>query len=464
MPNPSRRQPAGRVVVIGGGLAGMATSARLAKAGHRVILVEATDRLGGPWTSGPAPSVLAFPAPWRDLFRKSGRTLEEECRRSGLALVAAPPTRHRFDDGSVLELPSGRGDQYEAIQRFAGVRAAESWRELFGGLADLWQHQRQLGLEAELADGFVLDRRTRAALWANRSLSDLAAGLPDRRLASVVSDLGYLQGSTPEETPAFCATTLLVEQTFARWQLVRSPDTAATADPAGADPAGADPAGADPAGADTGRPTAAVPLSELADLLAARLELRRVEVRRQTRIGAIEADREGVRTVDLVGAAPGRIAADAVVACVHPERVYADWLSTGRSSRALRAERRTIRKTEPALAPHTETAGPENVGASPGAGETHSHRTGSAPVIEAWSSRPARFDYGRSSPDEAAGLRWHGFDSWLRRPPTRSALPGLFFAGVWCRSGQGPDREVLSAALAAAAAQDFLQRKPSRST
>ena len=36
-----------RVVIIGGGLGGMATAVRLAKIGHAVTLVEAASRMGG---------------------------------------------------------------------------------------------------------------------------------------------------------------------------------------------------------------------------------------------------------------------------------------------------------------------------------------------------------------------------------------------------------------------------------
>ena len=73
-------------MVIGGGYGGMASAARLAKLGHQVTLVEASDRLGGAlvpvtqdgftWDGGPAYTLL--PAVMRDLFRKSGRPLERE--------------------------------------------------------------------------------------------------------------------------------------------------------------------------------------------------------------------------------------------------------------------------------------------------------------------------------------------------------------------------------------------------
>ncbi|HSU35659.1 MAG TPA: FAD-dependent oxidoreductase, partial [Propionibacteriaceae bacterium] len=59
-------------VIVGGGLAGIAAAARLAKAGHPVELYEKSDRLGGRWapyalgsvTVDDAPAVLGFPAPW----------------------------------------------------------------------------------------------------------------------------------------------------------------------------------------------------------------------------------------------------------------------------------------------------------------------------------------------------------------------------------------------------------------
>ena len=49
-----------------------------------------------------APPVLEFPAPWRDLYRKSGRTLAEEFDRSAAALSAAEPATYVFADGTEL--------------------------------------------------------------------------------------------------------------------------------------------------------------------------------------------------------------------------------------------------------------------------------------------------------------------------------------------------------------------------
>ena len=123
------------VAVVGGGLAGLAAAARLAKMGHRVRLHEASTVLGGTWAPyalagstgadgellvDDAPGALTFPAPWRDLFRKSGRPLEAELARTGYGLVPAPAPTYRFADGSELVLPSDRGQQHEALLRAYG--------------------------------------------------------------------------------------------------------------------------------------------------------------------------------------------------------------------------------------------------------------------------------------------------------------------------------------------------------
>ena len=95
-----------RIIVIGGGLGGLATAARLAKQGHEVALLEAAPELGGAlapvtrdgftWDGGPTSTLL--PAALRDLFRKTGRPLETEL---GGDLEPLPVLReHRFADAT----------------------------------------------------------------------------------------------------------------------------------------------------------------------------------------------------------------------------------------------------------------------------------------------------------------------------------------------------------------------------
>ena len=111
------------IAVIGGSLAGLAAAARLAKQRHRVVLFEAGDTLGGRWAQpGVLPPVITLPAPWRDLFRKSGRPFDAELARTGHALVPAPPAVHHFADGGTLTLPTDRGDQWAALTAAWAVR------------------------------------------------------------------------------------------------------------------------------------------------------------------------------------------------------------------------------------------------------------------------------------------------------------------------------------------------------
>ncbi len=147
------------IAVVGGGLAGMAAAARLAKVGHTVDLYERAGVLGGSWapyelTDGvlvdDAPAVLGFPAPWRDLFRKSGRPLEAELARSGHALVPAEMPQVIFADGATLMLSSNRGEQHATLIRAYGTPVAGRWRNLLDRLDEVWQALRPLGFESEL--------------------------------------------------------------------------------------------------------------------------------------------------------------------------------------------------------------------------------------------------------------------------------------------------------------------------
>lgn len=213
--------------VVGGGLAGLAAAARLAKAGHQVRVLEAAPELGADIeVSGePDPTVITLPAAWRDLFRKSGRTLDAELARNGLELVPAPPRRYHFADGSVLDLPTDRGEQWATITDAFGEPAARAWRDLLDRLDATWQVLRRLGLEAEFTGPEQLTREVRAVLRPRESLDRLAAGLPVAQLTELVLDVAARLGQDPRQLPGWHAVRLSVERTFGRWQVVSSDGT-----------------------------------------------------------------------------------------------------------------------------------------------------------------------------------------------------------------------------------------------
>ncbi|HEY0239653.1 MAG TPA: FAD-dependent oxidoreductase [Friedmanniella sp.] len=427
------------VAVVGGGLAGLAAAARLAKMGHAVRLHEATAALGGRWApyalSGTgvlvddAPGVLTFPAPWRDLFRKSGRPLEAELAISGHALAPATAATYRFADGTELALPSDRGEQHEALRHAYGPGAAARWQHLLDSLGAVWQALRPLGLE-EPYEPTALGRDVVRRLRGRRSLGDLADGLAEPHLRALVRSTAFRQGTTPEQAPALAAVDLLVSRTFGRWQLRPDVGVGARHDPS-----------------DVGR------TSLLVEALAARLVLRGVDVRLGSRVLAVEAGPAGVTRVRTdAGFEP----AARVVLAVDPWSA-ADLLPPA----AARDLRRTLRGAAPARLPtavHTvldaDAAELDGAGGLDDVGELVRLDPDGLPVVATTrrlSGRAVRtvLDHRTTTPRPGSGLTTAGFRGWRRRPGTSTALPGVALAGAASPAGNSASVVVQSGALAA---------------
>jgi phytoene dehydrogenase-like protein len=428
------------VVVVGGGLAGLAAAARLAKAGHSVELYEQRPQLGGRWAAyelsaggilvDDAPGVLRFPAPWRDLFRKSGRPLEAELARSGHALVSAEPLRLVFADHTPFTLPTDRGEQFAAMTDAYGRTVAQRWRDLVDRLDDVWQVLRPLGLELELRPD-RLTKSVRRSLLAHRSLADLAATAGHPHLTALVRSVAYQQGSTPERTPAFVAVELSILRTFGRWHVettANSPERSA------------------------GR------TSVLVDALVARLALRKVTVHLGHRVEGIvvrDGRAAGVTTPQ------GESAAAAVISTVDPWTLQS-LLPPGRARLAV-SGRPGWRRPRPALAPavtHRLVTAP-----APRMIEKMTLSADGVPQISylrpvGERSVSSVHDFGSAVAAPGAGLAWRGFASWRDRPPVTAAIPGLFSAGPFSAAGPGPSQTILSGALASYASHDLLEPSP----
>lgn len=418
------------VVVVGGGLAGMAAAARLAKAGHTVELLEASETLGGSWAPrldngvwvDDAPGVLGFPAPWRDLFRKSGRPLEAELARMGYSLQPAPAPLYAFADGSRLRLPTDRGEQYETIAETYGTAVAGRWRDLVDGLDTVWQAVRPLGLEAELRGRDQL-RQARRVLRPRLTLDGLADQVGEPHLKAVIASIAYRLGSTPGRTPAWCGVEASINRTFGRWTVQ-----------------------AEPGSGGAGRS------SVLVDALATRLEQRQVRVHLGRPVTALDV-RDG--RVLGVATANGRIPAAAIICTANPWHTYADLLDPRLTRRALRA----LSRVAPAMAPDVE----HELSAEPTGEVTETVLLAADGTPTVHYVRPATGgtlrtvqDYRRSTPTPSAGLAWDGFSSWLRRPPITTDIAGLFLAGPFSRGGNGTSQVLLSGALASYACHDYL--------
>jgi UDP-galactopyranose mutase len=423
------------VVVVGGGLAGMAAAARLAKSGYPVELRERSDRLGGRWAasalpSGPlvdaAPAVLGFPAPWRDLFRKSGRPLEAELARQGYALVPAEPAVVVFADGIELVWPADRGAQYAALTAAYGGAVAQRWRNLVDRLDRVWQTLRPLGWEADRREA-DLNRAVRRDLLGRQSVADLARTAGHPHLEALVRSVAHRLGGIPDRTPAWTAVELTLQRTFGRWQVQPAEVGGRTTDGPGRS-------------------------SVLVGALADRLKLRRVDVHLESTVTAIRVQ---AGRVVAVGTGSEERPAQAVVSTVDPWSTFDTLLPSGTARRT----RRRVRSLRPALAPTVR----HNAVDQPASGvrETVTLTASGVPTVAY--ARPAgtttvttTHDFGAVQPAPGFGVGWDGMRSWVRRPAVTSEVPGLFLAGPFSPAGPGGSAEVLSGALAAYAVQDYL--------
>lgn len=218
-----------RVVVVGGGLGGLAVAARLARMRHRVTVVERSDTVGGKvgtytqdgFSFDTGPSLVTLPATLRDLFLKTGKPLEES-----LELVALDPLAHyRFADGTELDVPNnGVGGVAQAFQEALGGQAGRQWHRFHEQAERLWSITRgpfvESALEGPAALASLAWRRPvdllRIAPW--RTLRDVGrASFTDSRQQTFLERYATYTGSDPRRAPAVLAVVPYVEHTFRGW-------------------------------------------------------------------------------------------------------------------------------------------------------------------------------------------------------------------------------------------------------
>src|SRR5215211_5538617 len=123
-----------RMVVVGGGIGGLAAAALLGRAGHRVTLLEAAPYLGGKsrrirldgQVVDTGPSLVAFPRVWEEFLRRwDGLGGEGSARAvARLKLVRLPEVGRYYFRGNAVPLPvpedprcTGTGDDAPAHHR-----------------------------------------------------------------------------------------------------------------------------------------------------------------------------------------------------------------------------------------------------------------------------------------------------------------------------------------------------------
>lgn len=425
-----------RVVVVGGGLGGLASALRLAKAGHQVTLVERSPTLGGAlgrveadgfaWDAGA--TYTALPAVVRDLFRKTGRPLERELDLEPHELLR----EHRFDDGSTLALPVGRSDQLAAVDEL-GAGLGRRWVDHVASYADDWEVLRRGYLENPW-DPDDLPRDLAARLDSRETLHKrLRRTFRDERLRLVAGHLAVAEGHDLRNVPAWAGVASYVEQRFGTWSV------------------------------DGG-------LSRLGDALVARLATRGV-----TTLTATEALDVVVRDGRAVAVATsaGELDADVVVVAVDPRRLPALAAYVVRTMPAMPPVVVHLGLTdEPPELPHEVVLHGDPMlvvrrggSAPPGHSTLTVHGRGrisedlvtalvrhgidlrSQVVARVDRSPLTQVDQGGGSP---LGVLWQGRATVRRRLGPDTPVAGVYAAGAHATPGAGVPFVGLSAALVAA--------------
>ena len=219
-----------KISIIGAGIGGMSTAARLAKNGHDVTIYENSDRSGGKcrteWFGDYAfdtgPSLLTLPAVYRDLFLKTGKRLEHV-----LDIQPVDPAfNYQFADGKSVIFPNlSNPKTYIEIEKSFGVNASKSWKKLIDRSERMWEVSREPFIESELRSVWPLLKRRDLVKQIKEispltSLRKLSNKLNlDPHLKMIVDRYATYTGSDPRSAPAVLLTIAFVESTFGAWHI-----------------------------------------------------------------------------------------------------------------------------------------------------------------------------------------------------------------------------------------------------
>lgn len=215
------------IIVIGAGIGGMCVAARLAKAGHKVSIYEASDRTGGKcrteWIGNYAfdtgPSLLTIPAVYRDFFQRTG----EQMGRVLDIQAVDPSFNYRFADGTEINFTNlSRKATLQSIATAIGNNAATEWNRLLLRAEAMWGVAREPFIESELTTPLALLKRRHIfkdlrVIAPRATLRDFKIQSP--YLSKIMDRYATYSGSDPRKAPAVLSTIAFIEEAFGAWHI-----------------------------------------------------------------------------------------------------------------------------------------------------------------------------------------------------------------------------------------------------
>ena len=214
------------VVVVGGGVGGLAAALRLRAAGHAVLVLERRPTLGGKldvrvrdgFTFDTGPSLLTLPGVLDDLLRVAGTRLTAEVDLTRLD----PQIRYRWPDGSGFDACDDPEATSRAIEAFSRGGGAAHRRFTARG-ERIWAVSERTFLTGPMTGPLDLLRRMRSprdltAIDPGRTLDAVARrSFSDLRLVQWAGRYATYSGSSPYRAPATLACIPAVEARQGVW-------------------------------------------------------------------------------------------------------------------------------------------------------------------------------------------------------------------------------------------------------